>query len=177
MRSKKRLERKKSKSNWIKEIVIAVLATALVLFLIKPVVVKQHSMQPTVDEGNIILLNKGLYLTPEIGDVIVFNSTIKDRDGKKMKLIKRVIGVEGDIITIANGKLFRNGIEVEENYIYDTNPIDVYNYVVPEDQVYVLGDHREVSRDSRELGSIDKSTIIGRAILRIYPLNEIGIIK
>lgn len=172
-------ERKKNSflKELLKEIVIAVAVTAVILFFISPTMVKEHSMQPTVNDGDVLLLNKVLYKDLKFGDIVVFKSELKDDNGKEMNLIKRVIGTQGDIITIANGKLFRNGHQVKEDYIYDECPGEVYNYIVPEGKIYVLGDHREVSRDSRELGPVDEDTIIGKAFFRLYPFSEIGTVK
>lgn len=182
---KKRKKEKKQQKNKqpltfkevIKEIVIAFVIAGVILFFVSPTKVKEHSMEPTVNDGDFLLLNKALYMSPEVGDIVVFETDLEDDNGNKMNLIKRVIGVEGDIITISGGKLFRNGSEVKEDYIYETCPGEVYNYKVPEGEVYVLGDHREVSRDSRELGSVDEDTIIGQAFLRVYPFGDFGTLK
>lgn len=160
-----------------KEIVIAVVITAVILMFVAPTTVKEHSMQPTVNDGDYLLLNKLLYDEPKLGDIVVFKSDLKNDDGKTMNLIKRVVGVEGDIITIANGKLFRNGKLVKERYIYEKCTGEVYNYKVSEGKIYVLGDHREVSRDSRELGAIDKDKVIGKAFFRVYPFSDFGVVK
>ena len=161
----------------LKEVLIAVVITVIILTFIGPTAVKEHSMQPTVNDGDYLILNKLLYREPKHGDIVVFKSDLKTEEGKPMNLIKRVIGVEGDIITINGGNLFRNGQLVKEPYIYDQCIGEVYNYVVPKDEIYVLGDHREVSRDSRELGSVSKDRIIGEAFFRVYPLSNFGFVK
>ncbi len=160
----------------LKEILIAVLICIILLFFVIPTKVSEHSMQPTINDGDVLLLNKHLYIHPEPGDIVVFKSDLKDADGTNMNLIKRVIGTEGDVITITNGKLYRNGEIVEEDYIYGECTGEVYNYTVPKGKIYVLGDHREVSRDSREIGAVDEDDVIGIAFFRVWPLKDIGVV-
>ncbi len=160
----------------LKEILIALLICIILLFFVIPTKVSEHSMQPTINDGDVLLLNKHLYIHPESGDIVVFKSDLKDADGTNMNLIKRVIGTEGDVITITNGKLYRNGEIVEEDYIYGECTGEVYNYTVPKGKIYVLGDHREVSRDSREIGAVDEDDVIGIAFFRVWPLKDIGVV-
>lgn len=174
-KSKNNDKNKKSfAKEFLKEIVIAAAIAGAILFFVGPTAVREHSMQPTVNDGDVLLLSKALYNDPQVGDIIVFKSELEDDNGKPMNLIKRVIGTGGDIITITNGKLYRNGQEIKEDYIYGECTGEVYNFEVPEGKLYVLGDHREVSRDSRELGAIDEKTVIGKAVLRIWPLSDFG---
>ena len=157
-KSKNKDKNKKSfAKEFLKEIVIAAAIAGAILFFVGPTAVREHSMQPTVNDGDVLLLSK-----------------VEADNGKPMNLIKRVIGTGGDIITISNGKLYRNGQEIKEDYIYGECTGEVYNFEVPEGKLYVLGDHREVSRDSRELGAIDEKTVIGKAVLRIWPLSDFG---
>lgn len=171
---KKEKKKKIFIKEFAKEFVIAAAVAGMILFFVGPTSVREHSMQPTVNDGDVLLLSKALYKDPQVGDIIVFESELKDDGGKPMNLIKRVIGVGGDVITISSGKLFRNGEQVEEDYIYGECTGEVYNYEVPENMLYVLGDHREVSRDSREIGAIDEDAVIGKAVFRIWPLNDFG---
>lgn len=181
MRADKYTKNKKNKTikfkDIFKELIIALVITCVVLIFVSPTMVKEHSMQPTINDGDYLLLNKLLYQKPKYGDIVVFKSDIEKNDKKDINLIKRIIGVEGDIITINNDKLFRNGYEVKEKYIYKQCPGEIYNFVVPKGQVFVLGDHREVSIDSRQFGPIDEDKIIGKAFVRIYPFKNFGIIK
>ena len=155
-------DKKREIKGFVRDVIIAIIISVAVLFCVSPSQVKEHSMQPTVNDGDVVLLN------------IVFNSELKDDKGKNMKLIKRVIGLEGDKITIKDGFVYVNGSMIEEKYIYQTTTGEVENYVVPKGKVYVLGDHREVSRDSRQLGAIDKKSIVGKAFFRIFPLKKMG---
>ena len=167
-------DKKREIKGFVRDVIIAIIISVAVLFCVSPSQVKEHSMQPTVNDGDVVLLNKVFYGEPKKGDIIVFNSELKDDKGKNMKLIKRVIGLEGDKITIKDGFVYVNGSMIEEKYIYQTTTGEVENYVVPKGKVYVLGDHREVSRDSRQLGAIDKKSIVGKAFFRIFPLKKMG---
>ena len=155
-------DKKREIKGFVRDVIIAIIISVAVLFCVSPSQVKEHSMQPTVNDGDVVLLNK------------VFYGELKDEKGKNMKLIKRVIGLEGNKITIKDGFVYVNGSMIEEKYIYQTTTGEVENYVVPKGKVYVLGDHREVSRDSRQLGAIDKKSIVGKAFFRIFPLKKMG---
>ena len=103
-----------------------------------------------------------------------------DDKGKEKLLIKRVIGIPGDVLTISNGILYRNGVRIQEPYIMggangETSGA-LYNYVVPDDCVFVMGDNRPVSLDSRseEVGPVKIKDIIGKAFFRLYPFDKIG---
>lgn len=98
----------------------------------------------------------------------------------KTSYIKRVIGVEGDHIKIEDGKVYRNGEELKENYLPEgaTTPNKTYSDItVPEDYVFVMGDNREHSTDSRDFGCIPKSKIESKVAFRFWPLNKFGKIE
>ena len=181
---------------FIKDILVAFAIVVLLSLVIKPTIVKESSMEDTLYENNYLILNKLSYISkdhPEYGDIIVFESDIyndeagalsrffnKVTGGSENKLlIKRVIGVEGDVITIADGDVYRNGEKLTEEYIkcdFDEGTLgSVNNYKVPENKIFVMGDHRTVSSDSRspEVGAVDEDRIVGKAVLRLYPFNEI----
>ena len=111
---------------------------------------------------------------------MVFRSDIdrKDGPGKKL-LIKRVIGVEGDVITIKAGKVYRNGDVLDEPYVNEQqtqdDDIDVDSETIGENQIFVMGDNRDVSIDSRskQVGQVNEEQLVGRAIIRLYPFNQI----
>lgn len=167
----------------IKDIIIALIIVGAITVVIKPTIVKESSMEPTLYENNYLIVNKLAYFRkdyPGYGDIVVFRSDI-DRDdgpGKKL-LIKRVIGVEGDVITIKDGKVYRNGEILDEPYVNgqqtQDDDIDVDNETVGENQMFVMGDNRAVSRDSRSklVGQVGEDQLVGRAIIRLYPFNQI----
>ena len=154
--------------------------------LIVPTVVREHSMEPSFYGGDYLIVGKINYKisSPNRGDVIIFKSdipmnTAEPSQAKKL-LIKRIIGMPGDVINISDNEVSINGEVIDEPYINEGGtPGDVVNYVVPKDSYFVMGDNRTVSIDSRrnEVGPVHKDRIIGKALIRLYPFNKIGLIK
>ena len=160
---------------------VAVAIAVTVSLFVSPTIVNETSMQPTIDPNDYLLMSKQAYRfgEPKRGDIIVFKSNIKAEDNKHNKmLIKRVIGIPGDIITIVDGNVYRNGEKLEESYIKEggTNG-KIYNLEVPVGEVFVLGDNREVSVDSREIGCVKISKVKGRAFFRLFPFGKMGDVK
>jgi signal peptidase I len=166
----------------IRDILLALLLALSISLLVRPTIVKEISMMPTLAENNYLMISKQSYRLGDVAkdDIIVFHSSLKDEQGKEKLLIKRVIGLPGDILTISNGNVYRNGYRIQEPYIMggiegETSGA-LYNYVVPQNFVFVMGDNREVSLDSRaeEVGPVRISDIIGKAFFRLYPFDQIG---
>ncbi|EJP21862.1 signal peptidase I [Peptostreptococcaceae bacterium AS15] len=170
---------KKEIIEWIKSILFAIVIAFIITIFISPTVVKGESMYPTLQNNNYIILNKTAYWfsTPKRGDIVVFKSHIKDEKGKDKDLVKRVIGLPGDHIEIKYGNVYVNEELQNETYIngdYTDGSIDL---IVPEGKIFAMGDNRPNSFDSRadEIGTIDiNSEIIGKALIRLYPFNEIN---
>lgn len=164
---------------WIRDIVVAVIIAAVILQFIMPTIVKERSMQPTLYANNYIILSKQSYKlwgAPERGDIIVFHTALKTENGDEKLLIKRIIGLPGDRITVVDGDVYRNDELLQEDYIfedYTTGFVD--DFTVPEGQLFVMGDNRRMSLDSRaeEIGCINIDEIVGKAVVRLYPFNEI----
>ncbi|HKK95689.1 MAG TPA: signal peptidase I [Anaerovoracaceae bacterium] len=176
-----KVKKSSSLKEWIKDILIALVIAIIVLQFIKPTIVKESSMEPTLYENNYILLNRQAYAfdEPNRGDIIVFKSEILDKNGNKKWLIKRIVGIPGDVITIANGKVQINGKLFEEDYLKDgVTDGELIGYEVPSDEYFVMGDNRLVSLDSRydEVGTVEKDRITGKAFFRLYPVGEFGVI-
>lgn len=174
----------KQVKEFIKDIAIAVVIVLLVTAFIKPTIVKETSMLDTLQENNYLLINKMAYKTkdhPDRGDIIVFHSNLINEDtGKEMLLIKRVIGVEGDVVEFEDDEVYLNGELLNEDYIYDEDSVlrnypNGTSFTVDEDHIFVMGDHRSVSRDSREsdVGTITEDSVVGKAFVRLFPFNEI----
>lgn len=130
------------------------------------------SMEPTLHESNIVLINK---IYPEIGNIERFDIvTVKNKDTKYF--IKRIIGMPGDKVYIKDSKLYINGALTEEDYIdsnltyEDFTLYDVGFDVIPDGKFLVLGDNRVNSLDSRNFGLIDEKEVTGKVILRVWPL-------
>lgn len=172
-------KRKKHSSfmEWVIVIVVALLLSFLLkTFILSSTLVIGSSMSDTLQTNDRLFVNRiGLMVNNvDRGDIIEFHSPVEDKD-----YIKRVIGLPGDVIEIKENKVFLNGEELEEKYtnVDTTYPIsDQTNWVVGENEVFVLGDNRQpnASRDSRDFGTISKDSIVGIAFLRYYPFNKFG---
>jgi signal peptidase I len=183
------------------EVVETLVLTLLIYLLIhnfvaQPFEVQQNSMVPTIASGEYILIDK---LTPrfngyEYGDIVVFNpptGTGLDTDG--IPFIKRVIGLPGDTVSLENGRVFvtREGespVRIEEPYVLkredgSTAPTECprvdcpLEWIVGENEYFVMGDNRPSSQDSRVFGPVDEELILGRAWLRYFPLDRLGLIE
>lgn len=140
------------------------------------------SMEPTLHEGDRVLVNKLSYRLHDVhrGDIVVFErppaAVSVNPDEDIPDLIKRVIGLPGDTIEArADGAVYINDRRLDEPYLPDdTRTANLPEQEVPEGHVFVMGDNRTNSSDSREFGAIDEDLIVGRAFLRIWPLTDIG---
>ena len=166
---------------WIRDIVIAVIIAAIILAFFKPIIVQQESMQPNFYSGDYLITSRQAYRLfgqPERGDVIVFKSHLDDEKGKQKNLIKRIIGLPGDTVEIKNGDVYINGELLQEEYVAEQGLSGEMEAVtVPEGRLFVMGDNRRVSQDSRspEVGTIEMDSIVGKVVLRLYPFNQIKV--
>lgn len=157
-------------------VIAAALITALVLRLVvvQAFSIPSESMERTLLIGDRVLVNK-MNKDAHRGDVIVFERPKGEEASAIKDLIKRVIGLPGDTIEARDGKLFVNGKQLDEPYLqpgtitYMEHPV-----TVEADHVWVMGDNRQKSRDSRFFGAIPKSSIIGHAFVRVWPPNRFG---
>jgi len=132
------------------------------------------SMQPSFYEGNVLLVNKLAYKLGKMhtGDVVIFhNPKALEED-----YIKRLIGKPGDTVRAENGKIYVNGVALDEPYIAQP-PYYIGEWVVPEDSVFVLGDNRNSSSDSHSWGFVPLDDLVGKALLVYWPLNAVEIIQ
>ena len=163
----------------IKDIIVAAILAAVVISFVRPTIVKQTSMQDTLNPNDYIIMYRRAYSgdkEPKRGDIVIFKSDLQDENGKNKLLIKRVIGLPGDKITINDGKVYINDKEYDESYLKDGYTTgSVNNFKVPKGEYFVMGDNRVVSIDSRysEVGCIKKDAIKGRAVLRLFPFTKI----
>lgn len=169
---------KKEIISWIKLIVTAfIIAFILKTFIFQIAYVKGPSMEPTLYEGQILIVSKLNYRlgAPKRGDIVVLNDNLEHKD-----LIKRVIGLPGENVDIKDGFVYIDGELLEEDYInVPTYENGFEASEVPENKYFVLGDNRPESRDSRSssLGFVERENIMGKAVFRLWPLNKIGTIK
>lgn len=140
-------------------------------------VVDGHSMLPNFNTDQFIIVSRLSYVLgePERGDVVVFHYPMQpDRD-----FIKRVIGLPGDTVTILDGYVYINGHFLEEPYIdnFCSNKRCDGEWVVGEDEYFVLGDNRGASKDSQDFGPVNEKYIVGRAFVRYWPPEDWALIK
>lgn len=161
---------------------LALVIAFLVTSFIKPTLVSGNSMYPTIESNSYMIMSTIPYVKgmPAYGDIIVFNSHVHMENGKEKDFIKRVIGLPGDRIAIHGGCVYRNGEKLEEDYINGGTTVGTMEEVtIQENHVFVLGDNRVQggSRDSRDpsIGQIALDDIIGKAVLRLYPFDQIGL--
>lgn len=169
-------------SEYGKPILFAFLAAILITSIARPTLVREYSMYPTITPYSYIIVNKIPYLfsMPSYNDIIVFNSNIVTEHNEGRRLVKRVIGIGGDTIEIKDGDVYRNGDKLTEEYIIKEGTSgEMEPFTVTENHVFVMGDNRPVSLDSRDsaVGEIALRDILGRVDLRIFPFNKIGAIK
>jgi signal peptidase I len=137
-------------------------------------------MQPTLQVKDRVLVNKLSYDLHDVhrGDVVVFERPPGETE-KIKDLIKRVVAVEGDTLTLQDGKVLVNGKAVDEPYVPEgAETVNICAFTgtvkVPDGHVFVMGDNRENSKDSRCFGPIDEDLIVGRAFIRVWPLSALG---
>ena len=169
----------KEAMGWVRDIVIAIIIAAIILFFFKPIIIQQESMQPTFYSNDYVVVSTQSYSIfgdIERGDVIVFRSSLLDENGDQKSLIKRIIGLPGDTIEIKNGYVILNGVTIQEDYLAEQGVSgEMEQITVDEGKIFVMGDNRAVSQDSRspEVGQVDQDTVIGKVVLRIFPLDSI----
>jgi signal peptidase I len=160
----------KELKEWLKSFALAFAIVLPISFVCRPAVVDGSSMQPTLYNRNVVLTER---VSRELthGEVVVFDARPVDEE----LYIKRVIGLPGDIVEIRDGSVYVNGEKLEESYLVDgTRTEPEMKITVPEGEVFVLGDDREVSQDSRFIGTIPVKKIKGHAYFRVYPFNRTG---
>lgn len=140
------------------------------LFVLQPYTISSNSMEPTLEQGNHILVNRLSYQynSPSRGDIVVF-AYPKDTS---RTFVKRVIAVEGETIELKGNQVFVNGTLVQEPYLKEGDYPPFEAETIPANNVFVLGDNRKESGDSREWGVLPKSYIIGKAWLIYSPLQK-----
>ena len=167
--------------SWIRDIAIAVIIAAIILAFFKPIIVQQESMHPNCYSGDYLITSRQSYRLfgePQRGDVIVFRSSLYDENGKQKNLIKRIVGLPGETIEIKNGEVYINGELLQENYVAEQGLSGEMDAItVPEGRLFVMGDNRRVSQDSRSpaVGTISMDSIVGKVIIRLYPFSEIKV--
>src|SRR5699024_3247023 len=157
---------------WIKALIFAILlAFFLKTFVFATSIVEGESMEPTLQSGERVIFNKIIYIIgePSRGDIVIIEHPFKN-------YVKRVIGLPGETIRMKDHTLYIDDEKYEQSFITEEAKNNTGNFgpiTIPEDSYFVMGDHRAISKDSRNgLGFIDRDDIIGRSEFIIYPFSE-----
>ena len=167
--------------DWIQSLMVAlVICVALFIFAVRVIDVSGSSMVPTLRDGDKMIVSD-LFYKPKYGDIVVFKTDKYDPD---RALVKRVIATEGQEISLDfdRGVVYIDGSPIEEDYIAEltTTKLDFIGpQTVPEGCVFVMGDNRNASTDSRkkEIGMVDERMILGRAYYVVFPISAMGRIQ
>lgn len=168
-------KRRVSRDSFLEVSVVVLLALFLALLLktyvAEAYMIRGHSMNPTFEDQQRVMVLKSFYGI-EHGDIVIFNSkTDPNKD-----LIKRIIGLPGDVVEVRDGHVIRNGLPLDEQYITEYKYHRGENYppiTVPDDEFYVLGDNRPQSQDSRKFSTVPVIKIKGKVVLRWWPASEL----
>lgn len=172
---------------WASVIAGAVLLALVVkVFLLQAFFIPSPSMYPTLKEGDRVLVNKLSYKLHDVnrGDVVVFERPASEAPSAIPELIKRVVGLPGDAVTFRGGHVYINGEKLDEPYLPEgvTTTADFAPNrctvdapcLIPPGEVWVMGDNRNDSKDSRYFGPIPESSIVGRAFVIVWPLDRLA---
>ncbi|MBR3681491.1 MAG: signal peptidase I [Clostridia bacterium] len=176
------------------ELFVFTLAAVLIItsFVVRHSVVEGDSMLGTIHSGETLIISD-LFYEPRVGDIVVVDD---HSTALKKPIIKRVIAVGGDTVRVTKVGIAVNGVLLDEPYVYtdglaytysvypseayssnETLTVEVgvyYEFVVPEGELFVLGDHRNMSTDSRDIGTVDVDAVVGRVLLRVFPFDVFG---
>lgn len=176
-------------AEWVLVIVGAVvLAVVVKVFLLQAFYIPSLSMYPTLHEGDRVLVNKLSYRLHDVnrGDIVVFERPASETSSNIPDLIKRVVGLPGESIVIDGGSVYVDNRKLDESYLPTGTVTSAQSApykctvqapcVVPQGSVWVMGDNRPDSKDSRYFGPIPESTIVGRAFVRVWPFGRFGLL-
>ena len=167
----------KNVKNILSYVIVVIVALLIKTYIFTPIRVNGTSMYPTLNEGDIMILNEiGYHLNGvERFDIVVVK---KDNDDR---IIKRVIGLPGETVSYKDNKLFINGEEISEDFTHaithNFELSEINEEIIPNDYYFVVGDNRGNSKDSRIIGLIHKNEIKGKTSFVIYPFSKFGNVK
>ncbi|MCD6302502.1 MAG: signal peptidase I [Anaerolineae bacterium] len=167
-------------SSWLREFVQALLPALLIVLVINAFIAQATrvdglSMMPNLRDNDRLIIEKISYRLhpPERSDIVVLNPP----SHTGIPLIKRVIGLPGEVIAIEQGHVLINNEILSEPYLTQPTPGTYAPHLIPEGRVFVMGDNRSASNDSRAFGPVAYEHIVGKAWFRYWPLDEIGLVK
>lgn len=150
-------------------IVIVVVVVLIRTFIITPVRVDGDSMKNTLKNGDILLLYK-------LGSINRLDIIVLDEEKDNEKIIKRVIGLPGETVAIKKGKIYINDKLIDDEYAYGETS-DYNKVTLRDDEYFILGDNRLISKDSRYFGPIKDNEIKGKIVFRLFPFTKIGSVQ
>lgn len=150
-------------------IVIVVVVVLIRTFIITPVRVDGDSMKNTLKNGDILLLYK-------LSNIDRFDIIVLDEEKDNEKIIKRVIGMPGETVAIKKGKIYINDKVIDDEYAYGETS-DYNKVTLKDDEYFILGDNRLISKDSRYFGPIKDNEIKGKIVFRLFPFTKIGTVQ
>lgn len=150
-------------------IVIVVVVVLIRTFIITPVRVDGDSMKNTLKNGDILLLYK-------LSSIDRFDIIVLDEEKDNEKIIKRVIGLPGETVAIKKGKIYINDKVIDDEYAYGETS-DYNKVTLKDDEYFILGDNRLISKDSRYFGPIKDNEIKGKIVFRLFPFTKIGTVQ
>lgn len=150
-------------------IVIVVVVVLIRTFIITPVRVDGDSMKNTLKNGDILLLYK-------LSSINRFDIIVLDEEKDNEKIIKRVIGMPGETVAIKKGKIYINDKVIDDEYAYGQTS-DYNKVTLKDDEYFILGDNRLISKDSRYFGPIKDNEIKGKIVFRLFPFTKIGTVQ
>lgn len=170
---------------WLGVFVVAFVVFALIrVFVVSPFVVPSGSMEPTILVGDQVFAQRvsaHLGDTPEVDDIVVFKNPISDSSHEI--LVKRVVARAGQTVDMIDGQVYVDGVALKEPYVVgESYPLPMqapgvsidYPYVVPEGSLWMMGDNRENSSDSRYFGAVPTDNVVGTVFFRYWPFSRIG---
>jgi len=173
------LEPRSQGKSVFREVVETIVFTLLIYFLIRTFLFENyrvvgHSMDPTLHDGQFVVVNKLLYRLqePQRGDIIVF----QERGNDDRKLIKRIVGLPGEMVEIRNGQVIINELWLDEPYIENLGRSTYAPSPIPEGFYFVMGDNRPNSSDSRNWGPLPRDNIVGKAWFTYWPPERLGLV-
>ena len=150
-------------------VVIVVVVVLIRTFIITPVRVDGDSMKNTLKNGDILLLYK-------LSSINRFDIIVLDEEKDNEKIIKRVIGMPGETVAIKKGKIYINDKVIDDEYAYGETS-DYNKVTLKDDEYFILGDNRLISKDSRYFGPIKDNEIKGKIVFRLFPFTKIGTVQ
>lgn len=159
-------------------IVAGILAILIITYVARSFYIPSESMLPTLKVNDYILVNRFVYKMafPSRGEIIVFHPP-HVKDPANTDFIKRVVALENDVVEVADGVLYLNGIPQDEPFIKEPIDADFPAYRVPKGHVFVMGDNRNNSDDSRYWGPLPLENIVGKAFVIFWPVSRMGLLK